>query len=315
MALARELGLPVIIHDRDAHDEVIAILSAAGETAGTMHCFSGDTGLAERALALGLHVGVAGTVTRPEAGVREVARAVPVERLLIETTELAPGLDTNLILYRGNGQVVTGNDDCAPGERRSCIEWVPDDTGLAYLLVGPVGPVPETTAAEARAYSLVIQAVPDETPTPVLSEAEGPTSAPAASGGRSSAAPTPVPEATPTPVVRVRPLSPSPPTPTLRPLQSLTVNLTIYYDGNDNRAPDASEGVVGVSVRLLDGVNNRLLGQVFTDAYGHVTLTIAAASDEVRVSVPYLGYNQAVRPPGKALAIRLVPLRLPSLIP
>jgi len=228
------------------------------------------------------------------------------ERLLIETTELAPGLDTNLILYRGNGQVVTGNDDCAPGERRSCIEWVPDDTGLAYLLIGPVGPVPEATTAGARAYSLVIQVVTDETPTL--------TPTPAASGSSSLGTPTPVPEATPTPVVRVRPLSSSPPTPTPRPLQALTVNLTIYYDGNDNRAPDASEGVVGVSVRVLDGVNNQLLGQAFTDPYGHVTLTVATAG-EVRVSVPYLGYNQAVRPPGKSLMIRLVPLRLPSLIP
>jgi len=226
------------------------------------------------------------------------------ERLLIETTELAPGLDTNIILYRGNGQVVTGNDDCAPGERRSCIEWTPEDTGLAFLLIGPVGPVPEATTAGARAYSLVIQEVVDETPTPTST----------ASGGSSFSTPTPVPEAMPTPVVRVRPLSPSPPTPTPRPRQSLTVNLTVYYDGNDNGAPDAGEGVVGVSVRLLDGLNNQLLGQAFTDAYGHAALTVATVG-QVWVSVPYLGYNQAVRPPGKSLMIRVVPLRLPSLIP
>jgi hypothetical protein len=92
------------------------------------------------------------------------------------------------------------------------------------------------------------------------------------------------------------------------------VDLTVYYDENDNRAPDASEGVTGMSVRLLDAVNNQLLGQAFTDAYGHVTLSVAAPG-EARVSVPYLGYNQAVRPPGKGLTIRLPPLRLPSLIP
>jgi hypothetical protein len=67
-------------------------------------------------------------------------------------------------------------------------------------------------------------------------------------------------------------------------------------------------------VRVLNGVDNELLGQAFTDVTGHTSLTVAAPG-EVRVSVPYLGYNQAVRPPGKALSIRLVPLRLPSLIP
>ena len=132
--------------------------------------------------------------------------------------------------------------------------------------------------------------------------------------------PTPDPLASPTlspavaKVVRVRPLVLAAPTATPRPSQPLTVDLTVYYDENDNRAPDASEGVTGISVRVLDAVNNQLLGQAFTDAYGHATLTVAA-SGEVRVSVPYLAYNQAVRPPGKAMVIRLVPLRLPSLIP
>jgi hypothetical protein len=115
-------------------------------------------------------------------------------------------------------------------------------------------------------------------------------------------------------VVRVRTLELAPPTATPRPFQSLTVDLTIYYDENNNRAPDASEGVAGLSVRLLDSLSNELLGQAFTDTSGHANLTVAAPG-EVRVSVPYLGINQAVRPPGKALTIRLVPMRLPSLIP
>jgi len=85
LALAHEVGLPVIVHDRDAHDEVAAILAAADKVGGVMHCFSGGVGLAERAVELGFYVGIAGTVTRPSARVREVARAVPGDRLLIET--------------------------------------------------------------------------------------------------------------------------------------------------------------------------------------------------------------------------------------
>lgn len=85
LALARELDLPAIVHDRDAHDEVVAILAAAGEVRGSMHCFSGGVGLAERVVELGWYVGIAGTVTRPGASAREVARVVPADRLLIET--------------------------------------------------------------------------------------------------------------------------------------------------------------------------------------------------------------------------------------
>jgi hypothetical protein len=92
------------------------------------------------------------------------------------------------------------------------------------------------------------------------------------------------------------------------------VELTVYYDENNNRAPDANEGVVGVSVRLLDERANRLLGQTFTDPHGYAQLLVAAPGP-ARLSVPYLSYNQAVRSPGEALTIRLAPIRLPSLIP
>jgi hypothetical protein len=115
-------------------------------------------------------------------------------------------------------------------------------------------------------------------------------------------------------VVRVRPFSLAPATATPKPLQSVTLDVTIYYDANNNLAPDVEEGVVGVDVRALDSVSNQILGQAFTDTYGHATLTVATPRD-VRLSVPYLGYNQAVRPPGKELIIRLAALQLPSLIP
>ena len=90
LELAAELGLPVIIHDRDAHQDVLAILrdwrKSLDSRAGVMHSFSGDARLAELVLALGFSIGVSGPVTYSNAGrLRETVRAVPWERLLIET--------------------------------------------------------------------------------------------------------------------------------------------------------------------------------------------------------------------------------------
>jgi len=90
LELAAELDLPVIIHDRDAHQDVLTILrdwrKSLDGRAGVMHSFSGDTMLAEQVLALGFSIGVSGPVTYSNAGrLRETVRAVPWERLLIET--------------------------------------------------------------------------------------------------------------------------------------------------------------------------------------------------------------------------------------
>lgn len=89
LRLARDEGLPVIIHSREADEDTASILrreyagSAAG---GVMHCFSGGPALAEAALGLGFMISFAGNVTFKKAeNLREVARTVPLERLLIET--------------------------------------------------------------------------------------------------------------------------------------------------------------------------------------------------------------------------------------
>ncbi len=239
----------------------------------------------------------------------------PGDRLRIETLNLAPGVDTNIILYRDNQQVIGGNDDCTGGERRSCLEWVADYSGVVYLLVGPVGLVPDPTVPGASAYSLAIINLNLVTPTPATGSPSYGQPAPwPVTPVPPTETATPTPSATPTVAVQVRPFSLVPPTATPKPLQSITLDVTIYYDGNNNQAPDASEGVVGVDVRALDSISNKVLGQAFTDPYGHARLTVAAAR-EVRLSVPYLGYNQAVRPPGKELIIRLAALQLPSLIP
>jgi TatD DNase family protein len=93
--LARQCRLPVVIHTRDADEDTLQILKdeQAGETGGVFHCFTGDREMARRGLDLGFHISLAGIVTFPRAlELKEVAREVPLDRLLVETDSpfLAP---------------------------------------------------------------------------------------------------------------------------------------------------------------------------------------------------------------------------------
>jgi TatD DNase family protein len=86
---ARECDLPVVIHTREAESETIEALEsdyAGAERRGVFHCFSGSKDLARRAIELGFMISFSGIVTFKRAEeLRDVAREVPVERLLIET--------------------------------------------------------------------------------------------------------------------------------------------------------------------------------------------------------------------------------------
>jgi len=88
LQLARSLGLPAVIHCRDAFDEAAAILREEGADAvgGVIHCFTGTAHDARRFLDLGFHISFSGIVTFKNAdAIREAARTVPDDRLLIET--------------------------------------------------------------------------------------------------------------------------------------------------------------------------------------------------------------------------------------
>lgn len=88
LELAGRLRLPVIIHDREAHEEVLEVVGKVGPLpgGGVMHCFSGDWGLAEKVLALGFYISIPGVVTFSKAAIlQEVVRKVPMEWLLLET--------------------------------------------------------------------------------------------------------------------------------------------------------------------------------------------------------------------------------------
>ena len=86
--LARELSLPVIVHDRDAHERVMAILreEKAAEVGGVLHCFSGDLRMARDCEEMGFYISILGTVTYPSnEQLRDVVRGIRIERLLLET--------------------------------------------------------------------------------------------------------------------------------------------------------------------------------------------------------------------------------------
>lgn len=86
--LARELGKPIIIHNRDAHDDVVRILREenAAEVGGIMHCYSGSWEIAKMCLAMNFYISFGGPVTFKNAKQpKEVLKQVPLDRLLIET--------------------------------------------------------------------------------------------------------------------------------------------------------------------------------------------------------------------------------------
>jgi TatD DNase family protein len=86
LQLAKQLGLPITIHTREAWEDTIAILREHWEGPGIMHCFTGDPAQAEEALRMGLHLSYGGVLTFKTAeNVRESASITPDNRLLIET--------------------------------------------------------------------------------------------------------------------------------------------------------------------------------------------------------------------------------------
>ena len=88
LVAAARLQLPVVIHNRDADEDVLAILEKHGKklAGGVFHCFGGSPQIAERVLNLGFHLGFTGIVTFKNAlELQEIARTCPLDRILIET--------------------------------------------------------------------------------------------------------------------------------------------------------------------------------------------------------------------------------------
>jgi TatD DNase family protein len=96
---AKDLNLPIVIHCREAFDEVFEVLESEKDDKlfGILHCFTGDLEQAHRAINLGFYLGIGGVVTYKKAGLDMVLQEVPLEKLVLETDSpyLAP------VPYRG----------------------------------------------------------------------------------------------------------------------------------------------------------------------------------------------------------------------
>ena len=88
IALAREVGLPLVVHDREAHEDVVSILKEeqAQQVGGVLHCFSGDLNMARACIEMGFYISFPGTLTYPKnQDLRDVAEALSTDHVLLET--------------------------------------------------------------------------------------------------------------------------------------------------------------------------------------------------------------------------------------
>jgi TatD DNase family protein len=150
IAAARQTGLPLVIHARDADADTAAILEEEmqrGTFSFVLHCFTGGLELAQRGLALDGYVSFSGILTfKTSEALRDVARAVPLDRLLVETDApyLAP------VPFRGKrnepAHVVHTAKVLADVKGVSAVEMARATTANFHRLYTKVPPLPDTTA-------------------------------------------------------------------------------------------------------------------------------------------------------------------------
>lgn len=239
--------------------------------------------------------------------------------------------DTNIILYDHNTNPFNpwiGNDDKAPGDFGSKVQYLSTYTGWLYLQIGPVN-VPPYEEAHLHTYTLSCsQEVSTPTPTATNTVA----APPAPPGGFSTATPQPTIEF-PTPLPTPTPIDPSdfiptavpPPIIDVQPLptatsaagagQAINIRVTVYYDSNNNYLPELTEGIINTAVSLFDNATGELLSYGHTNEAGVIHFENILATGTVRVVVPYLNYNQIVTQANDEILIRVAPGTLPIGIP
>lgn len=122
LRLAKKHKMPIIVHDREAHDEILKILreESASQVGGVIHCFSGDLQMARTCLDMGFYVSFTGNITYPKnEALREVVAAIPIDRILVETD--CPYLAPNP--HRGKR--------CEPAHVRLTAEKIAEIKGLS----------------------------------------------------------------------------------------------------------------------------------------------------------------------------------------
>jgi hypothetical protein len=248
-----------------------------------------------------------------------------------ETDKLSSVNDTNIILFDTNGNPFVppiGNDDKAHGDLGSKVTYLSTYTGWLFIMVGPVNP-PPFADADQYTYELTCDAVA-ATATPT----RRPPLPPSGGTGSGTATPTPTPiifptfPPSPTPIDLSQFSTPVPveppivsfdPLPTQTPVgageQIASVNITLYYDENENFTPEATEGIVDVAVALYDNSSGRLIQFGNTNEAGALNFGSIAISGAVRIEVPFLNYSQIVLGPSSNILLRVAPQPLPNRIP
>ncbi|MBN1259576.1 MAG: hypothetical protein JXB35_02745 [Anaerolineae bacterium] len=238
-----------------------------------------------------------------------------------ETFDLDPGVDTNIIIYDANRNVLGGNDDRQLGDYSSRVSYYATYEGYLYLLVGHGSRLSLPDSRESD-YKLTCSKSVPGSPTPVR------TATPEV-GKDPTPAPTNTPEPPSSPVATptqqavgggavdliFRPLTtPTPVAPTPTPSGFRTFRLLIYYDANNDGALGAGEGVPGFFVRVLEPNGNVELARGYTDDQGQLSFTVPTPG-AVRLLVPLLGLDRFVEPATPEVKVRIAPLPLPDIIP
>jgi TatD DNase family protein len=138
--LAREIGLPIVVHDREAHRETLEVLKSEGaeQCGGIIHCFSGDDEMARRCIDMGFYISLPGSLTYKNADrFREIVKRLPLESLLVETD--APFLSP--VPLRGKRN--------EPAHVRYTAEKLAEVKGISFEKVAEV-----TTENALRVYRL-----------------------------------------------------------------------------------------------------------------------------------------------------------------
>jgi hypothetical protein len=242
-----------------------------------------------------------------------------------ETSNLSPVNDTNIILYNQDRAGLAGSQQ---DTRESVVSTFIGYTGWLYALVGPVVPIDYEEShrytysfrcdeVDATPTATVTATRPPVAPGPVLPPSPTPT--PPESPTPSFLVETPTPfvfetaTATPRPNVVIQPLAT--PTPVGAAVQSVNIQVTIYYDLNLNYTPELNEGIGDVAVALYDQTTGQLLAFGYTNEAGMVQFSGITAAGAVRVSVPFLGFTQIVANSQANIVIRVAPQPLPIGIP
>jgi hypothetical protein len=251
-----------------------------------------------------------------------------------ETFNLSAFADTNMIFLNqvgGDFDPQLGNEDKdrLAGDFGSMLTWRATYNGWLHIMVGPVNP-PPYEESHLHTYDFACDII-DVTPTPTPTNTV-PAPPPGTGPGVPVATRTPTPDVMPEPSITPIDfsfLTPSPtatppvvqfqPLPTSTPIsggpQDILINVTLYYDLNNNFTPDPGEGIQDVAVILYENASGRLLAFGYTNEAGMVSFDSIATTGPVRVIVPFLNYSQVVVGGQANILLRIAPQPLPIGVP